>query len=67
MRIRKDAIARRIQRGSAMPPGLTDTLTRGELRDLIKYLASLGQNCRKSELSARAVAYIRSTAPAPMS
>jgi putative heme-binding domain-containing protein len=43
IRLRKDAIAKRVQRGSPMPPGLTDTLTRAELRDLIAYLASLGK------------------------
>jgi putative heme-binding domain-containing protein len=43
IRIRKDVIAKRTQTGSPMPPGLTDTLTRGEFRDLIAYLASLGK------------------------
>jgi putative heme-binding domain-containing protein len=43
VRIRKDAIAKRMQTGSPMPPGLTDILTREEFRDLIAYLASLGK------------------------
>jgi putative heme-binding domain-containing protein len=42
VRLRKDAIAKRAQRGSPMPPGLTDTLTKTEFRDLVAYLASLG-------------------------
>jgi putative heme-binding domain-containing protein len=44
VRLRADTIKRRVQRGSPMPPGLTDTLTRAELRDLIAYLASLGKD-----------------------
>jgi putative heme-binding domain-containing protein len=43
VRLRQDAITKRVQRGSPMPPGLTDSLTRSELRDLIAYLASLGR------------------------
>jgi putative heme-binding domain-containing protein len=43
VRLRKDAIAGRVQRGSVMPPGLADTLTRAEFRDLIRYLADLGR------------------------
>ena len=43
VRLRKDTIKRVVQRGSVMPPGLTDTLTRAELRDLVRYLGSLGQ------------------------
>jgi putative heme-binding domain-containing protein len=46
VRLRADTIARRKQVGSAMPAGLTDTLTRAELRDLVAYLASLGQNTK---------------------
>jgi putative heme-binding domain-containing protein len=42
LRLRKDGITRIVQRGSVMPPGLTDTLTRAELRDLVRYLGSLG-------------------------
>ena len=44
VRLRKDAIAARAQRGSVMPPGLADTLTRAELRDLVKYLSGLGRS-----------------------
>jgi putative heme-binding domain-containing protein len=43
VRLRLNSIAKRVQRGSPMPPGLTDTLTRAELRDLIGYLSSLGK------------------------
>ncbi|MDB5333808.1 MAG: hypothetical protein JWP03_4959 [Phycisphaerales bacterium] len=42
VRLRKDTIAKKTQRGSVMPPGLADTLTRAEFRDLIRYLASTG-------------------------
>lgn len=42
VRLRKDTIKQVVQRGSVMPPGLTDTLTRAELRDLVRYLGSLG-------------------------
>ncbi|SVC64952.1 uncharacterized protein METZ01_LOCUS317806, partial [marine metagenome] len=34
-------IQQRIKGGSVMPPGLTASLTRAELRDLIKYLSTL--------------------------
>ena len=44
VRLRKDNIASRVQRGSAMPPGLADTLTRAELRDLIRFLSELGRS-----------------------
>lgn len=43
VRLRKDTIKQVVQRGSVMPPGLTDTLTRAKLRDLVSYLGSLGQ------------------------
>ena len=39
----KDAIQTRADAGSLMPEGLTASLTREELRDLIAYLASLGK------------------------
>jgi putative heme-binding domain-containing protein len=42
VRLRKDAVKGVVQRGSVMPPGLTATLTRAELRDLVRYLGSLG-------------------------
>jgi hypothetical protein len=34
-------IQQRTRGGTVMPPGLTASLTRAELRDLIKYLSSL--------------------------
>jgi putative heme-binding domain-containing protein len=39
----KDAIKTRTDAGSLMPEGLTASLTRDELRDLIAYLSSLGK------------------------
>jgi putative heme-binding domain-containing protein len=42
VRLRKDTITKKTQRGSVMPPGLADTLTRAEFRDLVRYLASTG-------------------------
>lgn len=44
VRLAKDQISRRKQLGSPMPSGLTNTLTRAELRDLVKFLSMLGQN-----------------------
>ncbi|HXG46272.1 MAG TPA: HEAT repeat domain-containing protein, partial [Methylomirabilota bacterium] len=44
--LRKDAIASRVPRGSVMPAGLTDLLTRTELRDLLRYLAGLGRDAK---------------------
>ncbi len=43
VRLRRDQIAERHQHGSLMPNGLADTLTREELRDLVKYLSQLGR------------------------
>ena len=43
VRLRRDQIAERHQHGSLMPDGLADTLTREELRDLVKYLSQLGR------------------------
>ena len=43
IRVRKDRIADRHDIGSVMPPGLADTLTRAEFRDLVRYLMSLGR------------------------
>ena len=37
--IAPDAVASRQEAGTIMPPGLTATLTREELRDLIRFLA----------------------------
>ena len=39
--IRADTIEERITKGTAMPAGFTNALTREELRDLIAYLATL--------------------------
>jgi putative heme-binding domain-containing protein len=36
-----DAIEERVKKGTAMPAGFTNTLTRTELRDLVTFLASL--------------------------
>ena len=41
--IPKSTIAQRRQSGSIMPAGLTDTLTRQDFIDLIKYLSELGR------------------------
>ena len=43
VRLRRDQIAEQRDRGSLMPPGLVDHLTREELRDLFQFLASLGK------------------------
>ena len=43
VRLRPEQIAKRTMRGSVMPAGLTDSLTREELRDLIRYLSELGK------------------------
>jgi putative heme-binding domain-containing protein len=43
VRLRRDQITERRQHGSLMPEGLADTLTREELRDLVKYLSQLGR------------------------
>ena len=45
-----DTIEERINNGTAMPSGFTNSLTRKELRDLISYLASLKPGNGKSEL-----------------
>jgi len=39
--VQAGAILRRARGGTVMPPGLTTSLTRAELRDLIKYLSTL--------------------------
>jgi quinoprotein glucose dehydrogenase len=39
--VQAEAILRRTKGGTVMPPGLTASLTRAELRDLIKYLSTL--------------------------
>ena len=39
--VQPGAILRRARGGTVMPPGLTSSLTRAELRDLIKYLSTL--------------------------
>jgi len=46
VRLRKDAIAARVQIGSVMPSGLADALTHAEFRDLIAYLSSLGRSSK---------------------
>jgi putative heme-binding domain-containing protein len=43
IRIPVSEIARRREVGSVMPEGLTNALTRAELRDLIRFLADLGK------------------------
>ena len=43
VRLRRDQIAEQRDRGSLMPPGLVDHLTRGELRDLFRFLTELGK------------------------
>jgi putative heme-binding domain-containing protein len=45
-----DAIEERVNNGTAMPSGFTNSLTRKELRDLISYLASLKPGKSKSAL-----------------
>ncbi len=44
LRIAKNEISARRQLGSIMPAGLTDSLSRSELRDLVRYLSGLGKN-----------------------
>ena len=39
--VQAGAILKRSRGGTVMPPGLTSSLTRAELRDLIKYLTTL--------------------------
>ncbi len=46
VRLRRDQIAEQRDRGSLMPPGLVDHLTRAELRDLFRYLSELGRPAR---------------------
>ena len=41
--VRRDNIARRTTGGSLMPSGLVDSLTRDELRDLIRFLSEIGK------------------------
>ena len=43
VRFRRDQIAEQRDLGSVMPAGLVDHLTRQELRDLFRYLATLGK------------------------
>jgi putative heme-binding domain-containing protein len=43
VRLRQDQIASQAERGSVMPSGLVDHLTRAELRDLFRYLSELGK------------------------
>ena len=43
VRLRRDTISQTVQKGSVMPPGLVDHLTRAELRDLFRYLSELGK------------------------
>jgi putative heme-binding domain-containing protein len=43
VRLRHDQIADQQNRGSVMPAGLVDHLTRQELRDLFRYLSELGR------------------------
>jgi putative heme-binding domain-containing protein len=42
VRLRRDQIASQVERGSLMPSGLVNHLTRAELRDLFRYLSELG-------------------------
>ncbi|MEY2407705.1 MAG: hypothetical protein QOF48_375, partial [Verrucomicrobiota bacterium] len=44
VRLRRDQIQSEIQRGSVMPAGLVDHLTRAELRDLFRFLSELGKS-----------------------
>jgi putative heme-binding domain-containing protein len=46
VRLRRDQIAEQRDRGSLMPAGLLDHLTRAELRDLFRYLSELGKPAR---------------------
>jgi putative heme-binding domain-containing protein len=43
VKLRRDQIAERRQLGSLMPAGLADGLSREELRDLVAFLAGLGE------------------------
>ncbi|HEU0009263.1 MAG TPA: hypothetical protein VFT34_05535, partial [Verrucomicrobiae bacterium] len=43
VRLRRDQIVSQVERGSVMPSGLVDHLTRAELRDLFRYLSELGR------------------------
>jgi putative heme-binding domain-containing protein len=43
VRLRRDQITEQRDRGSLMPPGLVDHLTRQELRDFFRYLSELGK------------------------
>jgi putative heme-binding domain-containing protein len=43
VRVRRDQIAEQRDRGSLMPPGLVDHLTRDELADLFQFLSTLGK------------------------
>jgi putative heme-binding domain-containing protein len=44
VRLRRDQIAEQRDRGSLMPAGLVDHLTRAELRDLFRFLSELGKS-----------------------
>ncbi|HAM71327.1 MAG TPA: hypothetical protein DCM86_06760 [Verrucomicrobiales bacterium] len=44
VRVRREAIQERRKIGSLMPPGLVDGLTRGEFRDLVRFLSELGRH-----------------------
>ena len=48
--IPSETIEERVNKGTAMPSGFTNSLTRKELRDLISYLTSLKPGNEKSEL-----------------
>lgn len=43
LRLARSEIRSQTQAGSIMPAGLVDSLTEGDLRDLLRYLASLGR------------------------
>jgi putative heme-binding domain-containing protein len=43
VRLRRSTIQEKRQNGSVMPSGLADVLTRGEFRDLVRYLSELGR------------------------
>ena len=43
VRIRADTIQEQVDRGSIMPIGLVDHLSREEFRDLVRYLSELGK------------------------
>jgi putative heme-binding domain-containing protein len=43
VRLRRADIAEQRNLGSVMPPGLADTLSRDEFRDLVRYLSELGR------------------------